>query len=318
MGGLMSGETGKWQGMILAVTAAVLWGVSGAFAQFLIERRGTDAEWLVGLRMLSAGILMLGFSALSSGKRLWSVWKNRQDAGQLMLFSLFGMLAVQYTYFTAIQHSNAATATVLQFAGPVMIAVWLSLRLRRWPQRRETAAIALAAAGMLLLVTHGKLTTLAISGAALFWGLTSAAALAFYSLQPVRLLGKYPAAVLTGWAMLIGGTVVSFVKPVWKVSGVWDQPAVLAMGFIVIFGTLTPFQCYLLAVRRIGGQTTSLLLSAEPLSATIASVVWLSVPFALPDWAGTACILSTVFLLAKSKPKATLQVPSQPMESART
>jgi drug/metabolite transporter (DMT)-like permease len=157
---------------------------------------------------------------------------------------------------------------------------------------------------MLLLVTHGKLNTLAVSGAAVFWGLTSAAALAFYSLYPAGLLKKYPAALLTGWAMFTGGAVLALRHPPWQASGIWDWQSVLAMGFIVIFGTLVPFQFYLLAVRKIGGQTTSLLLSAEPLSAALASVVWLRVPFGPLDWLGAVCVSSTVFLLAMRKTAA--------------
>lgn len=43
------------------------------------------------------------------------------------------MLMVQYTYFAAIKHSNAATATVLQYAGPVIIAIYLAIKNKKSP-----------------------------------------------------------------------------------------------------------------------------------------------------------------------------------------
>lgn len=298
----MNSESGtRRRGVFLAVLAAALWGVSGAFAQFLFDRRSVSPEWLVSARMPVAGALLLLFFAPKRGDALWSFWKNRRDGTRLLAFSFFGMLAVQYTYFAAIKHSNAATATVIQSAGPVLIVLWFVLRLRRRPTRRECAALALASAGTLLLVTHGRLTTLSISGAAFLWGMAAAVALALYSMLPVELVKKHSASALNGWAMLIGGAVFWMAHPVWRVTGVWDAPAVFSLLFIIVFGTLLPFHLYMVAVRLAGGQTTSMLLCAEPLSATLVSVLWLGTSFGLPDWTGAACILSTVFLLAESK-----------------
>ncbi len=79
---------------------------------------------------------------MHQGREVLAIW--RSDAVALILFGLCGMLAVQYTYMAAIKASNTATATVLQFTAPAMIALWLALAGRRLPSARETAAIALA------------------------------------------------------------------------------------------------------------------------------------------------------------------------------
>ena len=81
----------------------------------------------------------------------------------LVLFGLIGMMPVQYTYMAAIHASNNATATVLQFTAPAMVAVWLVVRRRRLPDIRELAAIALAVLGTFLLATHGRIGALSIS-----------------------------------------------------------------------------------------------------------------------------------------------------------
>lgn len=69
--------------------------------------------------------------------------------------------------------------------------------------------------------------------------------------------------------------------------------------FIIMFGTLIAFYSYLNATKLIGGKKTSLLVSVEPLVAVLLGVIWLKTPFMLYDWAGTACIVSTVFLLTR-------------------
>ena len=290
-------------GYVLAITAALLWGVSGTFAQFLFRERGINVEWLVTVRLLISGIIFLGIALFNKDRGLIAIWKNKRDVLQLLLFSICGMILVQYTYFAAIKHSNAATATVIQYAGPVIIAVYLAMKSRRWPSATEFIAIFLAVAGTFLLVTHGSFSSLSISGLALFWGILSAFALAFYTIQPVRLLQKYSSPVVIGLSMLIGGFFFSFFHAPWDVRGEWDASTFISIGFIILFATLIAFYAYLTAVKSIGGQKTSLLASAEPLSAAIISVVWLNVTFTAMDWLGSFFIISTIFLLTKQDSK---------------
>ncbi|MGL6127043.1 DMT family transporter [Chryseobacterium artocarpi] len=286
------------KGFCLAVLAALFWGISGTFAQFLFQQRGINIEWMITMRLLISGFFLLFFAKFGEKSDLFEIWKNKKDAVQLIIFSITGMLAVQYTYFAAIKHSNAATATVLQYAGPVIIAIYLAFKNKRVPVLLEIIAIVLAVLGTVLLVTHGDISSLSISGAALFFGLASAVSLAIYTLQPVKLLSKYKSSLVIGWGMLCGGIVFSFVKAPWQVEGTWDLQALEYTAFIVILGTLVAFYAYLSAVKIIGGQKTSLLASMEPLSATILAVLWLNVSYSPVDWVGSLFIISTVFLLS--------------------
>ncbi|WP_332912488.1 DMT family transporter [Algoriphagus boritolerans] len=135
------------------------------------------------------------------------------DVVKLLLFSILGMVAVQFTYFYSISLSNAATATVLQYIGPLLVVGFYAIKHRRWPILAEYASLALALVGTFLLVTHGSFDTLVISEAALFWGFLSALALAFYTIQPVGLLRTYSPSTITGWGMLLGGIAFSHLQP---------------------------------------------------------------------------------------------------------
>ena len=288
-------------GVILAITAAILWGISGVCAQFVFQEKRIDLDWMVTVRLLVAGTSLLLYSASRSKAKTWHImhiWRSRRSAFDLLVFAVFGMLAVQYTYFAAIQHSNAATGTVLQYLGPVFIALYFSLIGKRWPSRLECTAIFFACLGTLLLVTHGDLGSMKISGLALFWGISSAVALAFYTIYPVRLLRENDAANVVGWSMVVGGLGLSLHSKPWNIPGAWDLQTILATGFIIVFGTLLSFYAYMAAVKRIGPQKTSLLACAEPLAATLVGVLWLNIPFTLADWAGSLCILATLFILS--------------------
>lgn len=287
------------------MSAAILWGVSGTFAQFLFQRRGVNAEWLVTVRLLSAGFLLLIIAKTVRKKNIFEIWRRRDDALMTVSFGILGMLAVQYTYFAAIRESNAATATVLQYLGPVMIAAYYAWVRRRIPRPLEIFALTLAVAGTFLLVTHGHTNTLTMTPVALVWGLVSAVALASYSIQPVNLLKRFDAAVVVGWGMLIGGVAMSFVHQPWQPTGEWDAATYTSTAFIIIFGSLIPFYAYLTAVHIVGASTASLLACAEPLSAALVGVMWLGTSFGAADWLGTFLIVGTVVILTwhERKPK---------------
>lgn len=291
----------RGKGIALVLIGATLWGISGTVAQYLFQMQGFSPAWLVDIRLLLAGSILVAIGAVKDPARIMGIWKSRRDAGALLLLSILGMLAVQYTYFAAIDHSNAAAATVLQYLAPTMIAAYLALRGRKLPTAWEISAIILALAGTLLLVTKGNIGTLSISGLAVFWGIASAAALAFYTLQPRELLAKWGSITVTGWGMVTGGICFSFINPPWVFEGSVSVQSLLAVLFVVIFGTLIAFYCYLESLKYISASETSLLASVEPLSAAFVSVIWLSVPFGLEEWLGTFCIISTIVILARKR-----------------
>ncbi|MTH28782.1 EamA family transporter [Myroides pelagicus] len=293
----------KILGFASAIFVAMLWGVSGAFAQFLFREKEFNAEWLVTVRLLISGVLMLIFGLLQKNPDIKKIWKDRKDAIQLVVFSILGMLTVQYTYFVTILHSNAATATVLQYTGPVFIAIYIALRLKKWPKPIEILAIGLAMLGTFLLVTHGNISTLNITPTALIWGIASAIALAAYTIMPVHLLDRYSPIAIIGWSMLIAGIAMSIIHPPHRLVGIWDGETYATVAFIVFLGTLIPFYIFLTAIKNIGPQRASLLACAEPLSATFIAITYFGVEFHYMDWIGSLCIITTILLLTKIKKK---------------
>ena len=142
------------RGMFLTLVGGTLWGFSGTCGQFLMQTKGVTSNWLVPIRLLLAGALLLFICWLKDGRGIFRIWI--QDAASILIFGILGMSMCQYTYFTAIGASNAGTATVLQYIGPVLILIYLSLRNRKPPRPVELLAIILAVAGTFLLAPHGR------------------------------------------------------------------------------------------------------------------------------------------------------------------
>ncbi|OUQ52591.1 EamA family transporter [Lachnoclostridium sp. An118] len=286
------------RGMAIALIGGIFWGLAGVFGQFLFEYKGTNARWLVSVRLVLAGLLLLSTVVVKQRATFWKIWTDKKDAATLVLFGILGMAGCQLSYYTAVELSNAGTATVLQYTAPVLILGYEAVRMRRRPRGFEIAALVLALAGTFLLATHGNPGSMSLSGKALAWGLMSAVMMAVYNLLPAKLMKKYGTFCVIGWGMLVGGIVLSAFTHPWHVVGRWDLEAVGAMAVVVVLGTVLSFSFYMEGVRMIGAAKASLLASVEPVTATIASALIMHVVFAGMDVLGIVCILGAVLLLS--------------------
>lgn len=298
-------RAGRVKGFVMVLAAAVFWGLSGTAAQVLFQGEGFRPEWLVTVRMgLSGMILVLGTAVFAGPRAALGPLVHPVDALRLTLFGIFGMLGVQYSYFASVAEGNAATATLLQYLAPAMIVLYAAARSRRMPGLRQIAAVGLALAGTFLLVTGGQIQALTVPWTSVVWGLASAVTLAFYTVYPGRLLRRYGAPATVGWAMVVGAAVPALGGALQPGPAVPGETWWIAWGltaFVVFFGTLVSFLFYLTSLRFLTPAETSLLASAEPVSAVVSAALFLHVNLGMTGAAGAACILAAVVLLARPK-----------------
>lgn len=293
----------KSRGLFLVISGAIFWGIGGTVAQKLFHEYKVHVQWLVTIRLLIAGILLLTIQfSFKDRSQIFGAWKNKRTAVQLIIFGILGMLAVQYTYMASIKHGNAAVATLLQYLSPVMIIIYLLLRKQSILTIQDLLSVTLALAGCFFLLTNGSISQLSVTTPAIVWGILSGVALAFYTLYAVPLLKQYDSLVVVGWAMIIGGSALSVIYPPWQMDlAALTLEAYLYLIFIILFGTMLAFWFYIESLQSISPKETSLLASLEPLAAVITTVFWLKEPFGLFQWAGTICIISMILLLAFNK-----------------
>lgn len=305
-------------GFSLVICGAILWGLSGTAAQQLFHADGFTVSWLVCVRMCGAGILLILIS-LGGGRRPFDLFRSVRAIVQLVIFAIIGLFAVQYTYFASVATGNAATATFLQYMGPLFITIYLAARVKQWPRPVEIIAVLLALVGTFLLVTNGSFHTLAVPWTCAIWGLLSALALAFYTIYPSHLTARYGLAPVVGFAMLIGGICAGTLSPPWRTSAQhWSLESAGLVIFVVLFGTFVAFYVYLASMRYITPTETSLLGGAEPLSAAFVAAIWLHTPFTSVMALGGLCILSTVAVLGLARSRSVKAHPPLPSETAES
>lgn len=285
------------KGMLYVLLAAILWGSSGVCAQYIMQHSQVSAGWLTMFRLLFSGFMLLMVSLLH-GDQVCNVLSVRRDLFSLLVFSLCGAVGVQLTFLITIENANAATATVLQFLSPTIIVSWYALVRRKRPGKQVFATILTSLAGTFLLVTHGNPTSLNISGVALFWGVASAFAAAFYTTYPSPLIARYGTLPIVGWSMFFGGLMLVpfYIRQPTTITT--SGGILLGFFYLIVIGTAVAFTLYLKGAQLIGGPKAGILSCAEPLSSALLSMLLLGVTFKLPDWLGTLLIMSSVILIA--------------------
>lgn len=291
-------------GIISTILGGTCWGFSGTCGQYLFDYKNVDPGWLVMVRMMCAGILLIALCAIRKEPGMFSIWKDKKALGRLALFSIAGLWVSQFTYLTAISYSNAGTTTVLQSLNTVMIMLTVCVLYKKLPVKKEVLCVFLALLGTFLIATHGNLTALSISKEGLFWGLLSAVGAAFYSMAPGNLMDRYGNLVVIGYAMLFAGILYTIGSGKYRINVQPDKGMLFALIAIVLLGTICSYALYLKGVQLIGPVKASVLALTEPISATIFSFLWLKTSFAPIDLLGFLLILSTVVILSMKKKSA--------------
>ena len=288
-------------GIILTLLGATLWGVSGTSVQFIGNFRNMNLEWLLTMRLITAGLLTVLYGWIRQGNAIFNVFRNWRDTLGLVIFGVFGMALCQYTYFRSIVIAGAGIATVLQYLAPSMIIIYLLMRYGKRPSTGEIISVILALAGTICLIGNNGFSFESFRSDVLFWGLLSAVGVAVYSVSPVRLVATYGTIPIVGFGMLLSGLVAAVLFQQPHSCATWDVWTVVGCFNVVFLGTIVSFNAYLEGVKRIGAVSGSILSSIEPISAAFFGWALLGNQFNWVGILGMAMIIATVIIIALEK-----------------
>ena len=288
-------------GIILTLLGATLWGVSGTSVQFVGNFRNMNLEWLLTMRLITAGLLTVLYGWIRQGNAIFNVFRNWRDTLGLVIFGVFGMALCQYTYFRSIVIAGAGIATVLQYLAPSMIIIYLLVRYGKRPSTGEIISVILALVGTICLMGNNGFSFESFRSDVLFWGLLSSVGVAVYSVSPVRLLATYGTIPIVGFGMLLSGLVAAALFQQPHSYATWDVWTVVGCFNVVFLGTIVSFNAYLEGVKRIGAVPGSILSSIEPISAAFFGWALLGNQFNWVGILGMAMIIATVIIIALEK-----------------
>lgn len=70
-------DSNRLKGIIMVVISACLWGLSGTAAQQLFQYENVSTEWLVTIRLLISGAILLIMSSFGANKKKYLEFGNK-------------------------------------------------------------------------------------------------------------------------------------------------------------------------------------------------------------------------------------------------
>jgi drug/metabolite transporter (DMT)-like permease len=280
-------------------SAATLWGLSGIVVKDGLGS-ALSAEALLVLRLVGSAILIGG------GVVAWrpDLIRLPRVAWAATLVLGAAQAVLQYAYYRAVTATNVGTAVFLEYLAPILVVVvsWGRGRLRfeRW----SISATLVALAGSWLLVTGG-VGALQLSSVALRFGLLAAAMLAAQNLLLEGLLPKADRTSILLWstvAAALASLPLGDAGALLRLDVLAGRPG-LSVGYMVVLATVVPMLLLMVAIRRLGAAKAGLVVTLEPVVASVAAAGLLGERMSAPQWGGGGLILAALVLM-QSAPSA--------------
>ncbi|ACU71234.1 protein of unknown function DUF6 transmembrane [Catenulispora acidiphila DSM 44928] len=270
--------------MIYLVLSGVLWGTGGLTGRLLSLHTRLSPTAVAGYRLLIGGTLLILFAAVTGrGRRdAGPAARSRRPRGRAAWrrVGVVGALSAgfQACYFAAVALTDVSLATLVTIgAAPVLVAAFEQATGRRGFDPRAAATVALALAGLGLLVgepPHGVTGAHLAAGA----GFAVASAAGF---SAISVLGKNPVAglgevTMTGYSFTLGGLALVAAAALTTGAGFAPRPA--AVGLLLLLGlvpTAIAYGCYFIGLREAAASTGTVTALLEPLTGTVLAVLLL-------------------------------------------
>ena len=292
--------------------AVALWALNATVSKVVLESADLSALRLSEVRSTGAALLLVVAVALW---RPAALRVTREEIAFLVVFGVAGLAFVQLFYFLAIERLEIGIALVIQYLTPVFVALWVRFVVKEPVRRRLWAAIALALAGLSLVVDLWRGMTL--DGPGVLACLAVAVAYSAYVLMAERAVrGGRDAISLLAWGFLFATLFWALVQPWWSfpidrvngqasLSGRLDDvsaPVALLLSYVVVLGTVVPFIMLVTALRYIRATRATVLAMLEPVLAALVAYAWLGEELTGPQIIGALLVLAGVGLAQTARP----------------
>jgi drug/metabolite transporter (DMT)-like permease len=283
---------------IEALFAVIVWG--GTFVATKIALREVSPATIVWMRF-GIGALILG--ALVIARKQFAL-PQKNEWAYLILLGFLGITFHQWLQATGLQTAKATTTAWIVATIPVFIAIlsWSVLKEKlRWMQ---IGGIALAALGVLVIVSGGNVSALFTGTEGTFGDLLiliSSVNWAVYTILSRRELGRHPAARMMFYVMSLG----------WLLSNIWlfgfgpglsEIPNLTTSGWeailiLGVFGSGLAYVAYYDALLVIPAAQLGVFINIEPLVTAVLAALMINEELTPISLAGGAVVIFGVWLV---------------------
>lgn len=185
-------------GLMLALTSALAFGMSGALARPLL-----DAGWTPGsvvLVRIALGALIVVPFGIRSLRGDWS--PVRRNARLIVAYGVLAVAGAQFCYFSAVSYMQVGPALLIEYTAPAAIVVWLWLRHAQRPGLITLGGAAVCALGLVLVLDLFSGADLSTAG--VLWALGAMVGCAAYFLLSADDTTGLPPLALAAGGLVVG------------------------------------------------------------------------------------------------------------------
>jgi len=292
-------------GFIMAGVGAILFSAKAIVVKFTYEY-GVDAVTVIAFRMLFAlpFFLVIAIQQARLARRGKLAILTARERLMLVFLGLLGYYLSSFLDFIGLQYITAGLERLILFLSPTLVLLISALWFKRPIARRQWIALAMSYAGVLLVFAHDVRQGGSAVWLGAFFVFGSALTYSIYISSSGELVKKVGATRLVAYAMTVSSiaSLIQFfvVHPI----DVLIQPmGVYGWSFVhATANTVIPVFLIMWAVARIGAPMTSQLGLLGPVSVLFLAAWALGEPITVLQLAGTALVLTGIFVLTARRP----------------
>src|SRR5437588_7718812 len=290
-------------GYAMVTAAALLFAVNGTVSKVALHT-GLSSLRLSEIRSTGA---FLGLALVVLVTRPGALHLTRRELPHLVVFGTAGVALVQLFYFLAIRRLPIGVALLIEYLAPLLVALWARFVTHEPVRRRIWAALALALAGLSLVVDLWR--GVSLDGAGVGFALLGALTFAVYLLLAEHsVAGRDPVSLLA-YGFFFASVVWAIVEPWWTFPGGLVASDVTLLGriadthlplwslllTIVVVGTMAPFALIVGSLRHLSATRVGIIAMLEPVAGAAIAYAWLGESLGAEQLVGGAIVLAAIF-----------------------
>jgi len=290
-------------GSLLGASAALSYGITVVIGRQLATAPLPPADAL-GLRFGIAGVALVVL--LGIGRR--PVLPAPGERLRVFLFGAVGYAVESAFFYAGLARGTAAAVTLLFYSYPAVVTVADLVLTRRRPAPQVVFALALAGGGAGIIAAESG--NVDISGTGIVFSLAAAASFAIYLLAGDRLLHTTDSLrIAAGTAVGASASLLTFAL----VRGQFHFPADRWAQLLVYGGaTASAFAFMFAALRRLGSQRTSVLLTLEAVFAIVLAAAFLGEGLGATQALGGAAVLAAAIIISLTPLRPPVETAAEP------
>jgi drug/metabolite transporter (DMT)-like permease len=292
-------------GLAFAVGSAFAFGLSGPLAKSLMES-GWSPTAAVTARLAGGAVVMAIFATIVRPDWFREALQHRKT---VVAYGLIPIAGAQLCYFNAVSHLSVGVALLLEYTAPVLVVAWLWATTRRRPSNLTLAGVAIAIAGIMLVLDVFSGAHINLVGIA--WASAAAICAACYFVMSDEVSadgteGSLNSVTLAAGGLIVGSVAVALlgltgVLPLtfathdavvagWTTS--WVVPAIA----LAVIPTAIAYTLGIMGIARLRPRFASLVGLSEVMFAVLAAWALLGEAMSPTQAVGAAVVLAGLVL----------------------